>query len=347
MQIKQNISLKPYHTFAIEQCSHYLVEAGSVDELIEIYDNPDFFELPKLIIGSGSNVLFTQPFSGVVVVNRLSGKTLSEDESFYYIHAQGGEDWPNLVEWSVQQGIGGLENLALIPGCAGSAPIQNIGAYGVEFKDVCQYVDILMLDDFSQRRLSAEECQFGYRDSVFKHAPYNQCVVIAVGLKLPKTWQANNSYGPLQDIAEHELSPISIFHKVCEVRREKLPDPKQVGNAGSFFKNPIIDKAHWQQLKAQFPHIVAYPAGEQMKVAAGWLIDQCDFKGVQVGGAQVHPKQALVLTNAQSCTAQDIIQLASLICDAVWDKYQIALEHEVRFIGAVGETCLSELRVES
>ncbi|EHA1127700.1 UDP-N-acetylmuramate dehydrogenase [Vibrio navarrensis] len=344
MQIQHPASLKPYHTFAIEQYCDYLLEVSSLDELIDVYSNPALAELPKLVLGKGSNMLFTQPFAGVVIINRLMGKTLTQDDDYYYLHVAGGEDWPQLVKWCVEQGIGGLENLALIPGCAGSAPIQNIGAYGVELKDVCDYVDIVSLEDYSPRRLTADECHFGYRDSIFKHQWYGRCVIVGLGLKLKKNWVAVNSYGPLQSIPAHELTPQRIYDTVCQVRMQKLPDPAQFGNAGSFFKNPVIDTQHFARLQEQFPNIVAYPAGDKVKVAAGWLIEHCQLKGVMIGGAQVHPNQALVLINAAECSAQDVIALAGLVCDRVWETYQISLEHEVRFMGRDAETTLEQVR---
>ncbi len=344
MQIQTNVSLKPYHTFSIEQSSRYLVEANNVDDLIAIYRSTELAELPKMVLGRGSNVLFVDAFEGVVILNKLLGKALTEHDDHYLLHVNGGEDWPELVKWSIEQGMGGLENLALIPGCAGSAPIQNIGAYGVELQDVCEYVDILCLDSLSTQRLSRAQCEFGYRDSIFKHALYQKAIVTAIGLKLPKHWQPQVSYGPLQALPDGLKTPEGIFNEVCHIRQSKLPDPKVIGNAGSFFKNPVITQDHFDQLKGQFPTIVGYPNEDGVKVAAGWLIDQCDLKGFQVGGAQVHPKQALVLTNTGSASSSNIVDLAQHVKQAVFQRYQIELEHEVRFIGAIGETKLHHLR---
>lgn len=343
MQIKTNASLKAYHTFGIEQTCSYLAVVESVDDVIQLFQDPAFTSLPKLFLGKGSNVLFTEHYEGLVIVNRLLGKVVEETDEHYLLHIEGGEDWPELVSWCVEQGFGGIENLALIPGCAGSAPIQNIGAYGLELQDVCDYVDILDLTTFETRRMSADECEFGYRDSIFKHALYGKCFISALGLKLNKKWQVINQYGPLQSIPTEELSPTSIFERVCQVRQEKLPDPEKVGNAGSFFKNPVISKDHYDQLIEVHRDLVAYPTETGMKVAAGWLIDQCGLKGISVNGAQVNPLQALVLTNVDNCTATDVVVLASLVKQTVWDKYQIELEHEVRFINKVGETNLAEI----
>ncbi len=343
MQFYLNANLKPFHTFSMDQTCDALVEITSLEELKEVYQSEEWMNKPKLLLGKGSNVLFCEHFEGVVVVNRLLGKSFQEDNEHYRIHVEGGEDWPSLVEWTVMKGIGGLENLAMIPGCAGSAPIQNIGAYGVEFKDVCEYVDFLCFEDMNIRRLSVKECNFGYRDSIFKHELYEKGAVVGIGLKLTKAWKACSHYGPLQSLSQSALNPRGIFEAVCEVRRSKLPDPSLQGNAGSFFKNPEISHDHFDRLTAVYPNIVGYPVGDKIKVAAGWLIDQSGFKGVTIGGAQVHPKQALVLINQNHAKPCDVVELAAFIRETVLERYEIALEHEVRFIGAAKETNLSKI----
>lgn len=343
MQFNLNANLKSFHTFGLEQTCDVLVKATSIDDLKSIYQSHEWQDMPKLVIGKGSNMLFTEHYQGVVVINQILGKSVRESCEHYHLHIQGGEDWPSLVRWTIDKNIGGLENLAMIPGCAGSAPIQNIGAYGVELKDVCEYVDFLLLDTLDIIRLTAEQCKFGYRDSIFKHDFYGKGVVVAIGLKLTKCWKAYNHYGPLQAISEDLLSPKSIFDEVCAIRASKLPDPNVVGNAGSFFKNPEIELDHFDQIKALYPSIIGHPVGGKIKVAAGWLIDQCGFKGISVGGAQVHPNQALVLTNISDAKPSDVIKLAQLIRNAVFERYQITLEHEVRFMGKNTETNLSQI----
>lgn len=343
MQILTDADLSAYHTFSISQTCAYLVEISSVQELISVYQNPQWQDLPKLMLGKGSNMLFTQPYQGVVIVNRLQGKQVSESERHWHLHIESGEDWPSLVEWSVEQGFAGLENLALIPGCAGSAPIQNIGAYGIELKDVCDYVDVLCLETFEIKRLTNQECRFGYRDSIFKHELYQKAIVVAIGLKLSMNWQPNIEYGPLKSFDAQTVSAQEIFEQVCQVRMDKLPDPAVTGNAGSFFKNPVIGEHHYTALKSKYPDLVAYPTDSGVKVAAGWLIDQCGLKGTAVNGAQVHPNQALVLVNRDNATANDIVELAAVVRAQVKEKYGIELEHEVRFIGALAETNLSEI----
>ncbi|WP_261816240.1 UDP-N-acetylmuramate dehydrogenase [Vibrio gallicus] len=342
-QITLNANLAPYHTFGIDCQAKVLVKANSVAELISIYQNDDWQYLPKLPLGSGSNMLFTSDFEGVVVLNRLKGISVTEDGDFWYLECESGEDWPDLVEWSVKQGLHGLENLALIPGCIGTAPIQNIGAYGVEFKDVCDYVEYLDLTTLQVVRLSMDECQFGYRDSIFKKGLYGNALIIKVGLKLAKSWQAKFQYGALQNLITGEPTSVKIFEAVKETRQSKLPNPEVEGNAGSFFKNPVITKDLYKALKAKHPSLVAFEAPEGFKVAAGWLIDNAGLKGYQVGGARVHDNQALVIVNKGGATAQDVIQVARHVQQTVKQRYSVELEHEVRFIGRTQETCLHDV----
>ncbi|EGU39448.1 MULTISPECIES: UDP-N-acetylmuramate dehydrogenase [Vibrio] len=342
MQFHLNASLKNVHTFSIDQTCDALVEVTTIEELISVYQDPKWQSTPKLMLGKGSNMLFTEHFAGLVIINKLSGITLTGSDNHHLLHVNGGEDWPSLVKWAVEQDLGGLENLAMIPGCSGSAPIQNIGAYGVELQDVCEYVDILCLDTYTVKRLSKEECLFGYRDSTFKHALYGKAIVVAIGLTLPKVWQPCNHYGPLKSLPEETLSPQTIFNEVCAIRSSKLPDPAVQGNAGSFFKNPVISKDHFDRLQSEYPTIVGYASENMIKVAAGWLIDQCQFKGVNQGGAQVHPNQALVIINYDEATAVDVLKLADRVRQAVLDRFDIRLEHEVRFMGRDGETNLDK-----
>ncbi|WP_175443257.1 UDP-N-acetylmuramate dehydrogenase [Vibrio sonorensis] len=345
MQTSLTPNLKPFHTFAISQTCSNVVEIHSIEQLIEIYQSLLEAKQAVLFLGKGSNVLFTDHFDGTVLLNRLMGIEVVEGEEHWQLHINGGEDWPTIVEWSIKQGYAGLENLALIPGCSGSAPIQNIGAYGVEFQDVCEYVDILCLDSWKVKRLSKLECKFGYRDSIFKHELYQKAIVVAVGLKLAKYWKPNIAYGPLKSLDESDV-PVTakeIFNRVCSIRMSKLPDPNRQGNAGSFFKNPMVERNKFEDLQAQYPDIVGYSSGDKVKLAAGWLIDQCGLKGHQVGGAMVHPQQALVIVNQGEATSKDVIELAAYVKQKVWEKYQVELEHEVRFIGSDGETNLTQI----
>lgn len=340
MNVLKNVNLRPYHTFGVELNADYLALFESVSDLIQIYQNPQWENLPKLVIGKGSNVLFTENYHGIVLINQMYGIDVKEDNQNIYLHVCAGEDWPSLVQWSIEQGYNGLENLALIPGCAGSAPIQNIGAYGVELKDVCEYVEYLDLTDLQVKRLSAKACKFGYRDSIFKGELYGQVVITALGLKLSTQWQPKLSYGPLKAVEDELTTAQAVFERVCAIRRSKLPDPAKIGNAGSFFKNPTISIEKFKQLKSQHPDLGGYENEQGIKIAAGWLIDRCGLKGYQVGGAQVHEKQALVLINSNQATAQDVLQLAQDVKINVFEKFGVVLEHEVRFMGASEETRL-------
>lgn len=344
MKVLQDRSLAPFHTFGIDVSAQRIVAVESAEELVSVWHDTAFSALPKLILGQGSNMLFCEDYAGVVVLNRIKGITINETDDAFELHVGAGEDWHQLVEMTVANGMPGLENLALIPGCVGSSPIQNIGAYGVELKDVCQYVDTLELATGQTQRLSADECRFGYRDSVFKHELKATHAITAVGLRLKKEWQPNISYGPLASFDDATVSAEAILASVCEIRQSKLPDPRVLGNAGSFFKNPVIDTQQVNQLLAEHPTMPYYPQDdEHCKLAAGWLIDQCALKGHRIGGAQVHEQQALVLVNAEQATARDVLALAQFVVDQVEAKFGVRLEHEVRFMGATSETTLTEI----
>lgn len=344
MQILSQRDLQPFHTFSIPTQAQLIIRAESVKDIIEIYQNPSYQHLPKMVLGSGSDTLFCNDFPGVVILNRIKGKIVREDNDYFYLDIAGGEDWPQLVQWSIEEGIYGLENLALIPGRAASAPIQNIGAYGVELKDVCDYVEILDLHTNKEIRLSSAECEFAYRESIFKHSHRDDYIITAIGLKLAKTWKPQLSYGPLKDFDPHSVTAQQIFERVCAVRMQKLPDPSVIGNAGSFFKNPVVSQEQADDLLQAYPDMPSYATVQGVKLAAGWLIDQCSLKGHRIGGAQVHPNQALVLTNLGAATAQDILQLATLVCARVEERFGVTLEHEVRFMCDGKEVTLAQFK---
>ena len=331
-------NLQALHTFAIPAKAKNVIKITALEELKQAWQQAKTEHIPFLFLGQGSNVLFLEDFTGTVAINELRGITHHEDEEYHFIHVQGGENWHELVKWSLQQHIYGLENLALIPGCAGSAPIQNIGAYGVEFKDVCDYVDILNLNTNEQLRLTRAQCEFGYRESVFKHQYKDGFIVTAIGLKLSKAWKPVLKYGSLTNFDAKTVSAQQIFDEVCRIRQSKLPDPKIFGNAGSFFKNPVISAQTFALLQQEYPTIPHYPQADgQVKLAAGWLIDQCQLKGYQIGGAAVHQQQALVLINKDHASASDVIELAHHVRQCVAIKFDVYLQPEVRFIGAQGE----------
>ncbi|MGR5144828.1 UDP-N-acetylmuramate dehydrogenase [Photobacterium sp. DNB23_23_1] len=344
MKVLQDRSLAPFHTFGLDVKAKDIVVAETTQDLVSIWQDERYRELPKLILGQGSNILFCEDFAGVVILNRIVGIDVEETAQAFMLHVGAGEDWHRLVTQTVEQGMPGLENLALIPGCVGSSPIQNIGAYGVELKDICAYVDTVELETGKQRRLTAAECQFGYRDSIFKHALKDSHAITAVGLKLLKAWKPVVSYGPLAQFKPDIVTAREILSAVCDIRQAKLPDPKVLGNAGSFFKNPLVEPDVVKHLLAQYPAMPHYPQPDNLeKLAAGWLIDQCQLKGHQIGGARVHDQQALVLVNYHHADVQDVLQLAQYVVDCVKDKFGIQLEHEVRFMAAAQETTLAEV----
>ncbi|PSV16123.1 UDP-N-acetylenolpyruvoylglucosamine reductase [Photobacterium leiognathi subsp. mandapamensis] len=344
MKVLHESGLAPYHTFGIDVSAKYIVEASSVEDFLSIWQDEIYQAIPKLVVGQGSNLLFCEDYQGVIILNRIKGIDVVETAEYVDLHVGGGEDWHQFVAWTVDNGFNGLENLALIPGCVGSSPIQNIGAYGVELKDVCHYVDVLNVLTGESQRLMAEECNFGYRDSIFKHELKDSHIITAVGFRLAKDWQPQISYGPLAKFSLESVTAKEIFDEVCSVRCEKLPDPKVMGNAGSFFKNPIIGLASRDRLLSEFPNMPSYPVDSgHCKLAAGWLIDQCGLKGYQIGGAKVHPQQALVLTNTGNATALDVLHLAQYVVDTVAAKFDVALEHEVRFMAHDAETNLQEM----
>ncbi|MFY9994730.1 MAG: UDP-N-acetylmuramate dehydrogenase [Leclercia sp.] len=333
-----NHSLKPWNTFGIDRNAHQIVRADDAQQLLAAWNHATQHQQPVLILGEGSNVLFLDDFAGTVIVNRIRGIAVQEAEDGWHLHVGAGENWHSLVQFTLENGMPGLENLALIPGCAGSSPIQNIGAYGIELKHVCEYVDCIELATGQAVRLSAEECQFGYRDSVFKHDYQDKFVIVAVGLRLTKNWQPVLSYGDLTRLDPATVTAQEIFAAVCHMRMSKLPDPKVNGNAGSFFKNPVVTAETAQALLAQWPHAPHYPQADgSVKLAAGWLIDQCQLKGTTFGGAAVHRQQALVLINENNATSHDVVQLAHQVRLRVGEMFNVWLEPEVRFIGCCGE----------
>lgn len=346
--IETNCSLKLFNSFAIETKAQQLFRLHSRDQFTELLvhiKNALQQKKPILILGGGSNILFCEDFSGLIIKVELLGVEIIELDDHYRLNVGAGEDWHQLVTDCVEQGIDGLENLALIPGVVGAAPVQNIGAYGTEFKDFCESVEYIDLNSGEIHYLSQEQCLFGYRDSIFKTPAFKNALITQVTINLSKKWQPQSRYGGLNCLNESEqLTAKKIYQSVCKVRSEKLPDPEILGNAGSFFKNPIMSKKAADELLSLYPNMPHYPQTDgRVKLAAGWLIDQANLKGKQVGGAAVHKQQALVLINQGDATATDIIRLAALVRDTVQQRFNVELEHEVRFIGAFGETTLSKV----
>ncbi|CAM3621622.1 UDP-N-acetylmuramate dehydrogenase [Xenorhabdus nematophila] len=338
MFVYQSTQLKAFNTFSILAYADHIVAATTIESLLSLWQEAQRKNHPILLLGGGSNVLFTENFKGTVILNRILGINIQESDTAWHIHVGAGENWHNLIISLLNQQIYGLENLALIPGNVGSAPIQNIGAYGIEFKHVCEYVDFIELESGNSIRLMTDECQFAYRDSIFKHQYKDGYAITAVGLCLNKAWEPILTYGSLTQLSRKDVTPEQIFHSVCEMRQSKLPDPAITGNAGSFFKNPIISPELAQKIKSQYPSCPQYHHNENsVKIAAGWLIDQCHLKGYSIGGAAVHTQQALVLVNKGNATGKDVIALAAYVRSKVVEKFNIFLEPEVRFIGSQGE----------
>ncbi len=335
MRIQQNISLKPYNTFGMKVDAKYFTAVDSVDSLLEVLSTPEAKNNPVSVIGGGSNILLTKNVDGLIIRNEIEGILDTIDIGDYYLVKVGaGMNWHQFVIYCIHQGMAGVENLALIPGSVGASPIQNIGAYGVELKDIFHSLEAVHLRDLQQIQLTHKDCAFGYRDSIFKRAYKNQFVITSVTFKLSKKASYNISYGAIKQeldaMGVKELSLVSIAQAVMNIRNSKLPNPDMIGNAGSFFKNPEISEAEYQTLKKSFPEMSGYSVGNGfIKLAAGWLIEQCGWKGYRKGDAGCYDKQALVLVNHGLAQGSEIYNLSEDIVRTVHDKFGIMLEREV------------------
>ena len=338
MIIKENTSLKPYNTFGIETSARYFASFHNIDELKELLEYRVTLTRPKLILGGGSNILFTRNFEGFVLKNEISGiELIKEDQHYTYLKVGAGENWHGFVLHCLHHNYAGVENLSLIPGSVGASPMQNIGAYGVELKDVFHQLEAFHLKDKKLETFSLNDCQFGYRDSVFKRKYKDQFVITGVIFRLHRQPVFHTSYGAinqeLEKMGVSELTIQAISQAVINIRTSKLPDWKETGNAGSFFKNPIVNNEKFFQLKNDFPQLVAFSSGDgHTKLAAGWLVEQCGWKGYQNGDAGCYPKQALVLVNYGHATGQEIFELSEKIIQSVKDKFGVRLEREVNII---------------
>lgn len=338
MKIIQNQTLKLYNTFGIDVSAKYFVEADNIEKIISALDFVRENQLPLMLFNGGSNLLLTHDFDGLVLKINLKGiEIVSENEDFVFVKVQSGENWHEFVQWTLQKDFGGLENLSLIPGNAGTAPMQNIGAYGVEIKDSMSELSALEIATGKIRKFTNEECKFGYRESVFKNEMKNQFIILDVTFRLTKrNHQLHTEYGAIRS----ELEKLNIQNPtiqdvskaVINIRQSKLPDPKDIGNSGSFFKNPVISKADFEEIQKKHPQISGYPSGNEVKVAAGWLIETAGWKGKRFGNAGVHEKQALVLVNYGNATGQEIYDLSQQIVDDIYEKFGIRLEREVNII---------------
>ncbi|CAG8999135.1 MAG: UDP-N-acetylenolpyruvoylglucosamine reductase [Candidatus Celerinatantimonas neptuna] len=329
--------IKSLHTFSTQAYCQDCLFLERLDDLEQLSKYQQL-QQPWVVIGEGSNLLFVEDFQGLLVCNRLKGRRLIELPDAWAVEAAAGENWHELVLWLVEKSIGGLENLALIPGTVGAAPVQNIGAYGAEFRQFCEWVEVWDTKACVFKRLSAEQCGFGYRDSCFKHNEMRRNIVTRVGLRLMKNWQPRLDYGALDKLLGDDISPLSIFNMVCKIRSSKLPNPELTGNAGSFFKNPIVSEQWVKMYQAQYEKIPIYPLSDTcFKVAAGWMIEQAGLKGFRLKGAGVDAKQALVLINASgNATGKEILELAKYVRQEVKCCFDVLLEPEVLLIGANG-----------
>ena len=332
MKIKENVLLKPYNTFGIKARAAQFAEVHDEAALLALLDA----HTPELILGGGSNILFHKDIKGLVIKNNILGKqVVDENNETVNVRFGAGENWHECVLWAIENGYGGIENLSLIPGTIGAAPMQNIGAYGVELKDVFVELEAVHLRKKMRQTFDHAACEFGYRESVFKKKLKGQFFITAVTLQLTKkNHKLNTSYGAIQTTLEKNniKSPDikSISDAVIQIRQSKLPDPKDLGNAGSFFKNPIIPKSQFDPIKLAHPNIVSYDLPEDMvKVPAGWLIEQCGWKGKQIGDAGTYQHQALVIVNHGDASGEEIWQLAQKIQQSVSDKFGIHLTPEV------------------
>jgi len=332
-------SLRGYHTFRCDVPAEQIIELSTVDEAIYQIRNGIFRDSSTILLGGGSNVLFLGEKYKTVVLNRIMGRSIDRDrEGRILFHLGAGETWHDAVKFSLDLGYNGLENLALIPGTCGAAPIQNIGAYGVELKDL--FISLEVLDKHSGQQLTfnLDGCQFGYRNSIFKNALKDKYLIISITVELQRNGNVKTAYGDiLKTLKELNFSepftPLQVFNAVVKVRQSKLPDPNKIGNAGSFFKNPEISSDNFRRISSHYPDLPGYPLADGMiKVPAGWLIEQCGFKGYRVGDVGTYEKQALVIINYGNGTGSQIEALAATIQNAVYKKFEIHLNAEVNYL---------------
>ncbi|CAN5158627.1 UDP-N-acetylmuramate dehydrogenase [soil metagenome] len=338
MHIIEHQSLKAYNTFGLEAQARYFVEVTQVDELLEVLRNEHLQDLPRFILGGGSNILLTQDFDGLVIKNSIKGiEIVKDDDKHVWLKSGSGEVWHDLVMFAIEKDLGGIENLSLIPGQVGAAPMQNIGAYGVELVSVFDSLEAVDMQTGELRLFSKEECHFGYRESVFKTNLKGKYCIVSVTMRLTKKPTFNISYGDikrtLDDMRVWEPTVKAVSDAVIKIRQSKLPDPKVLGNSGSFFKNPEIPLAQFEALQQYYPLIPNYPAPDGLvKIPAGWLIEQCGWKGKKVGYTGSHAQQALVLVNYGGATGHEIYQLALDIQASVKKKFGIDIVPEVNMV---------------
>lgn len=343
MEILENFPLVNLNTFHIQVDGRYYTRVASVDEIRQVLDFVSDREVPMLVLGGGSNILFTENFSGMVVEIDIKGiNEVEQDQDSVVLKVGAGESWDDLVAYSVENGLGGLENLSLIPGSVGASPIQNIGAYGVEMKDSFEMLEFYDFESDAIRTIGPSECRFGYRNSIFKQELKNKGIILSVFFRLKKNPVYKTGYGIIREVLDQQgikqLSLKTMRESVIRIRQSKLPDPEELGNAGSFFKNPTVDKNVHDRIKSNFPDLVSFSQGNHSyKLAAGWLIDQCGWKGYRQGDAGVHQKQALVLVNYGNATGAELYSLSEKIRSSVFQKFGVLLDREVNILPFPGK----------
>jgi len=338
MEMYHQISLRDFNTFGIDTTAKMMVRVQRIDDLQTVLHDPKLQNENRLILGGGSNLLFTRPLDALVIKIDLTGKKIiSEDDRYVLVEAGAGENWHTFVRWTIDQNLGGLENLSVIPGNVGASPMQNIGAYGVEIKDSFHSLKAVNLITGEIQEFNKADCEFGYRESVFKRSLKNQFAIVSVQYRLKKYPDFNTSYGAIEQELERmgisEISLDSVSRAVINIRQSKLPDPRVLGNAGSFFKNPTISESEFQNIICNHPDIPHYPAaGGMRKLAAGWMIEQCGWKGKRIGNCGMHERQALVLVNYGGATGEEIYDLSEQVLQSVKSRFGVELEREVNVI---------------
>jgi UDP-N-acetylmuramate dehydrogenase len=337
MEIQHNFSLKKYNTFGIEAKAKQFVAVHSTDELKVVLEENKAQK--KFILGGGSNMLLTKDIDALVIHIDLKGKKIiKENEDFVWIESQAGENWHEFVLWTIDQNFGGLENMSLIPGNVGTTPVQNIGAYGTEIKDTFVSCEAMTIENQEMKTFLKEDCHFGYRESIFKNEAINQYVITSVVFKLTKrNHKINISYGDITaELAKNSITNPTlkdVSNAVIAIRQSKLPDPKELGNSGSFFKNPILLKSDFKEIHQRFPEMKYFDISDtEVKVPAGWLIEQAGFKGKRFGDAGIHKNQALVLVNYGNATGQEILDVSKNIQETIFKTFGIHIEAEVNVI---------------
>ena len=337
MEIQTNFSLKNYNTFGIEASAKQFVAVHNTEQLKTILEQNKSEK--KFILGGGSNMLLTQDINALVIHVDLKGKKIiKEDEDFVWVESQAGENWHEFVHWTIDQNLGGLENMSLIPGNVGTTPVQNIGAYGTEIKDTFDSCEAMTIENQEIKTFTKAECHFGYRESVFKNEAKDQYIITSVVFKLTKrNHKINTSYGDITaELAKNNITNPTlkdVSNAVIAIRQSKLPDPKELGNSGSFFKNPILLKSDFEKIHQQFPEMKYYEvSATEVKVPAGWLIEQAGFKGKRFGDAGIHKNQALVLVNYGNATGQEILDVSKNIQETIFKTFGIQIEAEVNII---------------